>query len=89
MALSSSNAVRQLSDGNTQGTTLGQSSSDKIAFYGSTPVVQGTVIADHTNQTTNTAVPGNSSTAWAFYNSSQANAVLEVVTRLKTMGLIG
>ena len=34
MALSSSNAVRQLSDGNTQGTVFGQSSTDLIGFYG-------------------------------------------------------
>lgn len=34
MALSSSNAVRQLSDANTQGTIFGQSSSDLIGFYG-------------------------------------------------------
>ena len=34
MALSSSNAVKQLSDGNSQGTILGQSSTDLIGFYG-------------------------------------------------------
>ena len=41
MALSSSNAVKQLSDGNSQGTVLGQSVTDKIAFYNATPVAQG------------------------------------------------
>lgn len=44
MPLSSSNAVRQLSDANNQGTVLGQSSADFIAFYGVTPVSRvGTV----------------------------------------------
>ena len=44
MALSSSNAVKQLSDGNSLGTVLGQSSADKIAFYAATPVSKvGTV----------------------------------------------
>ena len=39
MALSSSNAVKQLSDGNSIGTVLGQSTSDKIGFYNvATPV---------------------------------------------------
>lgn len=33
MALSSSNAAKQLSDGNSQGTILGQSNADKISFY--------------------------------------------------------
>ena len=41
MALSSSNAARQLSDGNSQGTLLGQSTTDKIGFFGvTTPVAQ-------------------------------------------------
>jgi hypothetical protein len=40
MPLSSSNAVRQLSDGNSQGTVLGQSITDLIAFYGTTGVAQ-------------------------------------------------
>lgn len=32
--------INQLSDGNPDGTTLGQSATDKIALYGATPVVQ-------------------------------------------------
>lgn len=40
MALSSSNAVRQLSDGNSQGTIYGQSVADTIGFYGTTAVAQ-------------------------------------------------
>ena len=41
MPLSSSNAARQLSDGNSQGTVFGQSATDVIGFYGvSTPVAK-------------------------------------------------
>ena len=40
MPLSVSSAVRQLSDGNSNGTVLGTGATDKIAFYGATPVVQ-------------------------------------------------
>ena len=36
MPLSSSNAVRQLSDGNSVGTIMGRASTDKIGFYGLT-----------------------------------------------------
>ena len=44
MALSSSNAVRQLSDGNRQGTVFGQSANDPIGFYGvTTPVARSVV----------------------------------------------
>ena len=39
MALSSSNAQRQLSDGNSQGTVMGVSALDKIGFYGVTSAV--------------------------------------------------
>jgi hypothetical protein len=39
MALSSSNAARQLSDGNSQGTVLGQSATDLIGVYGVTTTV--------------------------------------------------
>jgi hypothetical protein len=44
--------VRQLSDGNSDGTTLGQSSTDKIAFYGATPIVRPAAIADATDAAT-------------------------------------
>ena len=33
---------KQLSDANPDGTALGQSATDKISFYGATPVVQRT-----------------------------------------------
>ncbi len=33
-------ATDQLSDGNLDGTILGQSAADKISLYGATPVVQ-------------------------------------------------
>lgn len=33
-------AYKQLSDGSADGTTLGQSSTDKVAFYGATPIVR-------------------------------------------------
>ena len=33
-------AIKQLSDGNPDGTLVGQDPSDKIAFYGAQPAVQ-------------------------------------------------
>ena len=39
MALSSSTAFRQLSDGNTVGTIMGKSATDLIGFYGVTTAV--------------------------------------------------
>ncbi|TFG62407.1 MAG: hypothetical protein E4H28_07695 [Gemmatimonadales bacterium] len=44
MALTSSNAAKQLSDQNSQGTVFGASASDTIGFYGAaTPVARTTV----------------------------------------------
>lgn len=45
-------AAVQLSNGNDDGTTLGQSTSDKISFYGVTPVDQPATVADATDAAT-------------------------------------
>jgi len=45
-------AARQLSDGNDEGTVIGQSATDKVGFYGATPVVQAAHIADATDTAT-------------------------------------
>ncbi len=39
-------AIKQLSDGNPDGTTVGQAAADKISFHGATPIVQQVVAAD-------------------------------------------
>lgn len=49
-------SVDQLSKGNDDGTCLGQSASDKISFYGATPVVQAAVTAAGTDATTTQAL---------------------------------
>lgn len=38
----------QLSDGNTDGTVVGQSATDKVSFFGATPVVQQTAVSSAT-----------------------------------------
>lgn len=43
---------RQLSDGNDAGQILGQSATDKVGFFGTTPVVQPSNIADATDAAT-------------------------------------
>lgn len=48
-------AVRQLDDGNDEGTVLGQSSTSKIGFYGlDPPIVKATVTAAMTATSTTT-----------------------------------
>lgn len=80
-------AVRQLSDGNDDGTVLGQSASDKIGFYGlATPIVQpsGASQAAVTNTTTTT------STTTALTTDLDAVRVLvnKIRSDLVALGLI-
>lgn len=80
----SSAAPRQLSDGNSQGTVLGQSANDLISFYNATPVSKATIIGSNTMST------GVSSTgAFGFGDATTASTVIAVINRLKTMGLVG
>lgn len=49
-------AARQLSDGNDEGTILGQNAADKVGFFGKAAVVQpATVAGDATDATTASA----------------------------------
>ena len=64
---------KQLSDKNPDGTSLGQSATDKISFYGETPVVQGAAVT--TLATTPTA-------------TDIATAVNSIISRLQDVGII-
>lgn len=64
---------KQLSDGNPDGTALGQSAADLISFYGATPVDQGAAVT--TLATTPTA-------------TDIATAVNSIISRLQDVGLI-
>lgn len=51
---------KQLSDSNPDGVSLGQAATDKISFYGVTPIVQPAIIATATATATNAAAAVNS-----------------------------
>ncbi len=72
MALSSSNAVKQLSDGNSQGTSLGQTSTDKISFYNATPI----------------AKPGITGSSFASISQSSGALSSTLAIALNNLGLI-
>ena len=65
--------IKQLSDGGPDGCKLGQSVTDKVGFYGVTPVVQGAAVT--TLATTPTA-------------TDIATAVNAIISRLQTAGLL-
>ena len=81
MPLSSSNAVKQLSDGNSQGTVLGQSTTDLIGFYGVTPLSKSTLAA---SSVINTAA---SSAGFGFVDAATASSVAQAIVFLKQIGL--
>ena len=81
MALSSSNAVRQLSDGNSQGTAFGQSSTDKISFYNATPLAKATLAA---SSVINTAASG---AGFGFVDAATASSIAQSIVFLKQIGL--
>ena len=71
--------VKQLSDGNPDGTVLGQSSSDQIAFYNGTPVVQRAGSAQAAVATT---APTNTSPYG--YSQAQAAAIITLLNEIRT-----
>jgi hypothetical protein len=82
-------AVQQLSNANDEGAVLGQSSSDKVGFYGlATPIVRPSVTAY-----TTTTASISTSTNWGYATSTQADAmtvaVAQCVTALRNLGLVG
>lgn len=78
--LTTSSAVKQLSDANTKGTVLGQSATDLIGFYGAaTPVAQRAAAAQATS-----AVGTASSTA---IDTNTKAAIIEIMNTLAALGL--
>ena len=53
-------AIKQLSDGNPDGTVVGQSATDLVGFYGATAVDQPAAITSATATATNAATAVNS-----------------------------
>lgn len=78
-------AVRQLSDGGVDGNNLGQSATDKVGFYGVTPVVQPTAAAQAavTDSSGGTAAAATGIlTITATYNSTIiANAIATIAAQ--------
>lgn len=78
--------IKQLSDGNPDGTVLGQSSTDKISFFGATPVVRQSNITAVTTtaSTTTTLAAGYTTTAQA---DAIVTAINSIITALDNLGL--
>lgn len=82
-------AVRQISDGAADGNCLGQSATDKVSFFGATPVVQPTAAAQAaiTDGSGGAAAPTNGVAALtATYNSTLIiNALATIIAQTNAM----
>ena len=80
-------AVQQVGTNSPDGTIFGLTATEKIAFFGGTPVVQQTAA---TAVVTTAAV--STSTNWGFSSSGQANAIVAAAnainTALTNLGLV-
>jgi hypothetical protein len=70
---------RQLSDANSDGIGIGQSATDKVSFYGATPVAQRALAAQ--------ALSLNSATSWISVTSNLAAWAAEVTSTLVGLGI--
>ena len=73
--------VEQVGTNTPDGTVLGYLSTDKIAFYGATPSLKILVGATATTAPTSTSPCG--------FTAAQAQAILNAVLAIETLGLIG
>ena len=80
--------VRYLGDSGSDGNCLGRSATDKVGFYGATPVVRPSCDAS----TITTAAITTTTNNYGFADTTQANDLLSVVdsirTALSTLGLL-
>lgn len=74
--------IRDLTDARTDGTNLGQSSTDLVGFWGVAPVAQPAASVAPAVATT-AAV----STGHYGFTAAQANAIVALVNRLRAMGV--
>ena len=70
---------KHLSDKNPDGTALGQSASDLVSFYGTTPISQRASALQATSQ--------NSLTTFMTINTNVAALLLEICNTLQNLGL--
>lgn len=69
------------------GAQMGQSATEKISFYGATPVVQASTVASVTTATLTTVTTDaatSTTNAWGYSTSTQADAIVTLVNALAT-----
>ena len=73
--------VKQLSDGNPDGTVLGQSATDLISFYNAAPVAQRSGAAEAAVATTGSAA--STGTVYGYTTAAQADGIVTLVNEMR------
>lgn len=85
-------AIKELSDGGPDGTRLGQNASDKVGFFGATPVDKPAALTAQLTTLTPADAEGSpdyaiasvtNSTAYGFASAQEAITVLYVIKNLQ------
>lgn len=71
--------IKELSDGNSAGTRLGQSATDKASAFGAAPVVQPTNANQAAVTVSTVTTAATTTTPWGFATSTQANNLAATV----------
>lgn len=93
MALPRGTDSNVVGPGASGGDMVGYAATNKVGFYGTTPVVQRATAASHTTIATTVAISTTtgSVTSWGFSTSTQANnltaAVAEIQATLVALGI--
>lgn len=86
-------SYEQVTYNSPDGALIGNAASEKIGFYGATPVVQRATAGSHTAIATTVALSTTTGaiTSWGFSTSTQANnltaAVAEIQATLVALGI--
>lgn len=92
--------INYLSDGRPDGAMLGNATSDKVGFYGSTPVAKTAVTATAVTAVATTVISQVATSGkWAFSTSTAATALVTrvrqlqvdveaLITQLNTLGIV-
>lgn len=86
--VSPSDQPRQLSDANSKGTVLGQSTTDLIGFYGATPIAQPTAVDNTTTVAAGSTTAVYTNTTFSGGTGTTGYTVGDIVRALKLAGLI-
>lgn len=81
----SSIAVRQLSDGNSQGTVMGRTPTDLIGFYGATPVVRNTTSSGVMVTTFGAAIPAQTAISTTPFSASTAAIMASTIAAVSAL----